>query len=442
MSLLGAMNTAISGLTAQSAAFSNISDNVANSQTVGYKRVDTNFVDYLTTSTTFTNDPGAVVARPDYVNNVQGTITQTDNPLGLAIAGQGFFAVSQQIGQINDIPTFNPQQFYTRAGDFQLNAAGYLVNSAGEFLNGWSVDPVTGIVNQNSLKPIQVTQTVFNPIQTSNVTLSANLPATPAGGSGTAAAPISSDIDVFDALGTEHVITLNWVQNATSDWTVSINSPDDTSGTPLLGTAEVQFGALTSGNPVPEGTVGQLTSTTGSVTTVGYAANTAATMSFTTNFGSGPQAILLNIGTYGETNGVTQYAGSQYNLEGLTQNGVPPGSFAGVAPQANGNIIVNYNNGQTRTIAQVPVITFNDPNALQRQNGQSFTATLPAGTPLAEPASTNRAGNLVTGSVESSNVDIATEFSSLIVAQQAYSANAKLVTTAQQMLQTTVDMKQ
>ena len=245
MSLFGAMNTAISGLSSQSTAFGNISDNVANSQTVGYKRVDTNFVDYLTTSTAATNDPGAVVAQPNYVNNVQGTITQVDNPLGLAIAGQGFFAVSQQTGQANGVPTFNPQQFYTRAGDFQLNSTGYLVNSAGEYLNGWSVDPTTGIVNQNSLAPIQVTQTVFNPVATSDVTLSANLPATPASGTATAASPISSDIDVFDALGTQHVVTLNWVQNAASDWTVSVASPDAAGG-PDLGSAEVQFGALSS----------------------------------------------------------------------------------------------------------------------------------------------------------------------------------------------------
>ncbi len=110
MSLFGAMNTAISGLTAQSSAFGNISDNVANSQTVGFKRVDTNFIDYLTTSSAAHNDPGAVVATPNYVNNVQGTITQTDNPLGLAIAGQGFFAVSQQNGEANNVTTFDPQQ--------------------------------------------------------------------------------------------------------------------------------------------------------------------------------------------------------------------------------------------------------------------------------------------------------------------------------------------
>jgi len=439
MSLFGAMNTAISGLSAQSDAFGNISDNVANSQTVGFKRIDTNFVDYLTTSTATTNNPGAVVARPDYVNDVQGTITQTDNPLALAVTGQGFFAVSQQVGSVNNVPTFSPQQFYSRAGDFQLNDTGYLVNSAGEYLNGWTVDPASGIVNQNLLAPIQVTQTVFNPVATSSVTMSANLPATPATGTATAASPISSDINVYDALGTMHTVTLSWVQNSGNDWTVSLNAPDAT--TPSLGSADVKFGAA-SGNPVPEGTVGQIGSATGTVTTSAYAPNTAATLDFTADFGSGTQAIQLNLGNYGQTGGVTQYAGTTYNLRGLTQNGVPPGSFSGVTTQTNGNIVVNYDNGQTRTIGQVPLITFNNPDALQRQNGQSFTTTLDSGTPLAEAAGTNGAGSLVTKAIESSNVDIATEFSKLIVAQQAYSANAKMVTTAQAMLTTTIDMKQ
>ena len=88
-----------------------------------------------------------MVTRPDYVNNVEGTITQTDNTLGLAITGQGFFAVSKQAGVANNLPTFETQQEYTRAGDFQMDKNGYLVNSAGLFLNGWPV--INGVVNQN-----------------------------------------------------------------------------------------------------------------------------------------------------------------------------------------------------------------------------------------------------------------------------------------------------
>jgi flagellar hook protein FlgE len=443
MSLFGAMNTAISGLGAQSAAFSNISDNVANSQTVGYKRVDTSFIDYLTISNATVNESGSVAASPEYINNVQGTITQTDNPLGLAITGQGFFAVSQQNGEVNGLPTFSQQQYYTRAGDFQLDKNGYLVNSAGNFLNGWQVNAQTGLVNQNKLSPIQVTQTVYNPVATSTVTLSANLPATPAAGTAIPGSPISSDIDVYDALGTLHTVALNWVKTAQDTWSVQVNSSDDIAAADR-GTADVSFGP-TSGHPVPSGTVGALQADPGdpgTIVTSGYAPNTAATVSFTTDFGSGAQTITINLGTYGQTNGVTQYAGTQYNLRGLAQNGVPPGAFYSVTTDDNGGIIVNFDNGQSRTIAQVPVITFNNSNKLQRQNGEAFTASTESGTPLAEAPGTNGAGTLVTQSVEGSNVDIATEFSKLIVAQQAYSANTKMVTTADQMLQQTINMKQ
>src|ERR1700733_7409497 len=164
MSLFGAIGTAISGLSAQSAAFGNISDNVANSQTTGFKRVDTRFEDFLTTSTALTNESGAVVASPDYINNIQGSVTQTDNPPALAIAGQGFFAVSQPTSVTNGVPSFNPQQFYSRDGNFQMNSTGYLVNDAGQYLNGWSVDPTSNVVNQNALVPIQINQTSYNPV--------------------------------------------------------------------------------------------------------------------------------------------------------------------------------------------------------------------------------------------------------------------------------------
>ncbi len=255
MSLFGAMNTAISGLNAQSNSFGNISDNVANAQTIGYKRVDTSFVDYLTTSNASVNDPGSVVARPDYVNNVQGTVTQSDNPLGLAIAGQGFFAVSQKTGEADNLPTFSPQKFYSRAGDFQMDKNGYLVNSANEALNGW---PVTnGVVNQNTLAPIQVTQTVYNPVATSTVTLAANLPATP--DTDTTTTPISSNIDVYDALGTVHTVTLSWTLNpaVANNWTVSIAMPDEPT---FAGSADVTFGDAA--NNVAAGTVAAVTTTT------------------------------------------------------------------------------------------------------------------------------------------------------------------------------------
>jgi len=436
MSLFGAMNTAISGLTAQSAAFTNISDNVANSQTVGFKEVNTSFMDYLTSSNAISNGSSAVVAQPEYMNNVQGPVTQSTNPLALAIAGQGFFAVSQSTNSptAGGVTTFSQIPYYTRNGDFQLNQNGYIVNSSGQYLNGWSVNAATGAVNTNALSPIQVTQSSFNPVASTQVTLAANLPATP-----TAGTPVSSEVSIYDSLGTAHIVTLNWTQNATNDWTVSVTSPDDITS-PAVGSAEVKFGT-TSGNAVASGTVGSLSNATGSMTTTAYSASSPADLTFTTNFGQGAQVVTLNLGSFGQSNGLTQYAGTTYSLGGITQNGVPPGSFSSVTTNTAGDVSVNYSNGQSQVVAQVPVVTFSAPDSLQSQNGQSYTATNTSGNPLAQSAGNNGAGALVTGSVEQSNVDIATQFTSLIVAQQAYSANTKVVTSADQMLQETINMK-
>ncbi len=435
MSLFGAMNTAISGLNAQSVAFGNISDNVANSQTIGFKRIDTSFIDFLTSSSAMSNSPGSVQARPDYRNAVQGTIAQSENPLAMGIVGQGFFEVSRAETVGNAGVTFSPQRFFSRAGDFQMNSGGFLVNSAGDYLNGWSVDSSTGLVDRSAVAPIQVTQTVYNPLPTSAVNLSANLPATPAAG-----APVSAQISVYDALGNDHVVTLDWSQTAANDWTVTLSVPDDVNS-PARGTARVAFGPTVSGNPVPQGTVGVLDTPTGSVNVGSYAADAPATLDFTADFGSGVQTISLNLGTYGQSAGVTQYSGTDFTLRGISQNGVPPGSFSGVAMTQAGDVLVNYDNGQSRTIARVPIVTFNDPNSLQRQDGQAFTSTLASGDPLTQDARTNGAGGIVTSSVENSNVDIASEFTKLIVAQRAYSANTKMVTTADELLQQTLDMK-
>ena len=148
------------------------------------------------------------------------------------------------------------------------------------------------------------------------------------------------------------------------------------------------------------------------------------------------------MGDFGGSSGVTQYAGTTYDLRGITQDGVAPGQFSGVTTQSNGDVVLNYSNGQSKTFAQVPVVTFNNPDALQRHNGEAFSATETSGNPQVQPSGTNGAGGLVTNSTEGSNVDIATEFSKLIIAQQAYTANAKVVTTANELLTTTIDMKQ
>ena len=179
MSLFGAMNTAISGLAAQSASFGNISDNVANSQTVGFKEVDTSFSDYLTTSNSTVNDPGTVIALPDYLNNVQGTVSRADDPLALAIDGQGFFSVSQPLSRHGVVRLLADPGLHARRrlphGQERLYREHR--RRLPEWLEGQSGQRHR---QQSSLPPIQVNESVFNPVATGNVTLAANLPATPA----------------------------------------------------------------------------------------------------------------------------------------------------------------------------------------------------------------------------------------------------------------------
>ncbi len=424
MSILGAMNTADSGLTAQSAAFTNISDNIANSQTVGYKGVTTSFADYLTSSTAAENMSGAVTTTPQYSNDVQGTITSSSDPLALAISGQGFFAVSEATGTSGS--TFNNTQYYTRDGDFTQNTLGYLVNGSGEYLDGYNIDPTTGQINGGTLAPIQVNQADLPATATSNLTYSATLPTSATGGS-----VGSSDVSVYDASGTSHTIDLSWTSTGTANtYTLSLTAPD--SNPSALGSATVTFngdGTLASVVPTSPATGG------------GATAGTAATLSLSPDFTGTAQPITLSLGTIGASNGVSM-SGDTYAESSLNADGQAVGHFTGVSMTASGDVVASYDNSQSRTIATIPLATFTAPDALQRQDGQAFTATAGSGAAVLENPSQNGAGTLVTQSVESSNTDISTDLTRLISAQQAYGANAKMITTADQMMQTAIQMVQ
>ncbi len=429
MSLFGSMSTAISGLNAQAAAFSNISDNLANSQTVGFKSVGTNFVDYLTDSSASLNDSGSVATRPAYENEVQGTIQQSSDPLAMAISGQGFFSVSEQTGATTTgAPQFSNQQYYTRTGDFTANSNGYLVNSAGEYLDGYAVNQTTGAVNTSQLVPIQVTQTHVAPVATSNVAVVANVPAAPS-----ATSNLTSETSIYDGSGVSHQLQTTWAQTSPNNWTLSLSSPDNIAGgSTTIGTVGVTFNA--------NGTLASLNGATGALAVTGSA--TEGEVQISPNFGSGAQSVTVDLGGFNQSNGVTQFAASDYQVTNVTQDGSAAGSFTDISANSDGNIVANYDNGRSVTIAQVPLSTFANADDLQRQNGQAFTATQSSGVAQVNQLNTNGAGGLVVGSTESSNVDIASQLSQLIVAQQAYGANAKVITSANELLTTTLNMKQ
>ena len=432
MSLFGSLTTAISGLTAQSRALGHVSDNVANSQTIGFKRTDTHFVDYLTQSSNSMHMPGAVVARPDYTNSVQGLVEQSEDPLALAIGGQGFFSVAAARGAVNGQPVFDDRQFFTRAGDFSLDKDGYIVNGSGYYLQGWPADQA-GNPDRTTLVPIRVTQQVFNPVATGRIELAANLPANPA------AAPVSTQAQLYDSLGRRHVVDLTFTPAGANLWDLAVNVPDDVNA-PAHGTVRLEFGSAAT-PPAADGTIGSFGAATGSIVAPAAVPGDPAAFTFTADFGEGPQTVTLDLGRFGLAQGLTQYAANEFAVRNLAQDGVPLGAYAGLTIRESGDVTVNYDNGQSRVIARVPLVAFSDPDKLQRLDGQAFMRTIESGEARVTDPATNGVGKLITGSIERSNVDIAAEFTKLIVAQRAYTANTRLVSASDEMLQDTLNMR-
>lgn len=432
MSLFGSMTTAIAGLNAQARSLGHVSDNLANSQTVGFKRIDTNFQDLVTQSGPNLHAPGSVLARPTFTHSVQGTIEQSQNPLGMAIGGQGFFSVAQARGFVDGLPTFDDRQFFTRAGDFRMDRDGFLVNGANYFLQGWPVGD-GGVVDRTTLQPIRVSQQVFNPISTSTIEIAANLPGVDPPATPGDARTFSTQVQVYDTLGTRRAMTLTFTQTPGAagpppvpgpprSWDMTI-SPDPVGGAITI---PIVFGV--------NGTVESFNGVTG-------VAGTPVEFPFLMDFGLGNQNISLNLGRFQLAQGLTQYAGTDFSLRNLQQNGVPPGAYAGLAIRDNGDVTVNYDNGQSRVIYRVPVVGFSDPDRLQRLDGAAFMRTIESGEAQVTDANSNGVGKLVVGALERSNVDIATEFTKLIVAQRAYTANTRVVTTSDEMMQETINMR-
>jgi flagellar hook protein FlgE len=497
MSLYSSMNTALSGMSAQSRALGHISDNVANSQTTGFKRTDTNFVSYISESNSEVHRPGTVLARPDFTNQVQGTIEQVENPLAMAISGQGFFTAALPLGaNENGTKNFDARNFYTRAGDFNRDREGYMVNGSGYALQGWLV--TDGVVDRTRLVPIQIQEDVFTPTQTQELDFTGILPA---GGT----TRQNTSIQVIDTLGRSRGLELAFVPSAAPNdntWTLSITAPNATNGTPAgnLGSINVAFGrdspdwaqsrAYSVGDTIradsgniyrataagtsaaaglgptgtttfidgdvtwaferaappsqPDGTLAQFYGGTGTLTGTAPTAGAVspATVTFQADFGQGLQTMTLNLGSFGVSGGLTQFAGGTgLSVNSFEQDGIAIGAFSSVSTQRNGDVRINYDNGQSRIVARVPVTVFKDADKLEHLDGQAFLRTTESGEARVVEAGEDGAGLFSTRAVERSNVDIATEFSKLILAQRAYSANTKIVTTVDELLQETLNMR-
>lgn len=231
MSIFGSLTAGISGLQAQATALGHVSDNIANSRTSGYKRVDTSFNSLVLQSNSRVHTPGGVVARPNFANNVSGNIDTVDRSTNLAIRGQGFFSVAR-LTNVDGRQVPVGERFYSRDGSFELNDQRIMVNKSGYALNGFAFNDKTGLYS-TEVAPIQVTADIDSPVPTKSIELKANLPTNPTSG-----VPIPpTNVQIFDAKGTPRDIALNWRPGQkTGDWRLTIDTPGAVNTRPLEGT--------------------------------------------------------------------------------------------------------------------------------------------------------------------------------------------------------------
>jgi flagellar hook protein FlgE len=412
---MGSFSIALSGLTAASGQLQSVSNNLANIGTDGYKDENLTFSD-LFAGASGTNGSGDPVQTGSGVDTASTTSNFTEgnlNPTGLdsnmAISGNGFFVVQGANGQPD----------YTRAGDFTANSSGQLTTPGGELVLGYPA--VNGVVNTaGTLQPLQVGSVTSPAVATSKIGFTTNVSSsTPILGTATDNTPI------IDSLGAQHTLTINYTKTATNTWTYSATIP----------TADVTLGG-TGNTVVGGGTLnfngsGALTSTTGVTPIVipTFADGATAAQAISGPFGTAaaPTITQTNVASGASTS---------------TQNGLLSGTLSSFSVQSDGTILGTFSQGPNLALGQVAVASFSNTQGLVSVGGNNYQPTNASGAAVVGLANTGGRGTIAGGKVEQSNVDIATEFSKLIVAQQAYSSNAKSITTLQAISQATLAMIQ
>lgn len=426
MTMFSAMTTAVTGLKAQAFSISTVSNNLANTSTTSYKSKGTDFQDMVASfSSGGSKSTGiGVHATTDCENDAQGTITSSSVSTYLAISGNGFFVANTGTLNADGSVTFDiDNEYYTRDGDFTMDANGYLVNGSGYYLMGWPVDPETYTVTE-TLTQIQVAELTNSSITTSQVDYAANLPAGTDDGTTTSASTVS----IYDSLGLAHQVSYSWEKASTNTWILSVSAPgavDDGGGTYSDYTTTATFHFNTSGGieSIEDAAGAGNYTIDGTSISFDFAYDGADTQTITSDFSA-----------------MTQFGAESMSVMTFEQNGVPAGSFKDINIDKNGNIAIGYDNGETVIYYQIPIALFPSSDNLEEVSGNAYLSTLTAGDVTYAAPGTSGTGTITSSALENSTVDIATEFSVLIEAQQVYSANAKTITTVNEMIGEIVDL--
>jgi flagellar hook protein FlgE len=398
---MGNFSIALSGLQANSVALNTIGNNLANLNTTAFKGQTTAFEDlfYQQIGQSGSGDAiqlgaGTRVSGTS-TNFTEGTILpdSNSNSADMALAGNGFFVVQQ--GGVQSL---------TRAGNFQLSSSGNLITQDGQQVMGYAA--VNGVVNQNSiLTPITIPVGLNEGAQaTQNFSVTTNL-----NSNATVGTSFSSPVQIFDSLGQSHQATVSYTKTATNTWSYSVAlPPGDATGVPTNNTGTLTFD--TSGN---------LVSPTGSVNNITFPtlADGASDLSFN-----------WNLNNSSGTPTISQLAAASSNTA-KSQDGFTSGVYQSFVVDSAGVITAQFSNGRTSTIGQLAVATVANTAGLTASGGNNFMTTAASGLATVGVAGAGGRGTLDDGALEQSNVNISTEFSNLIVAQRAFEANSKTVTT-------------
>lgn len=440
MSIYGAMFSGVTGLAAQSQALGMISDNISNVNTIGYKGTVARFSTLVTEAASPTHySPGGVRSSPYQKIDRQGLLQGSASSTDIAIVGNGFFVVNEDA-----VPGIGDDYMFTRAGNFTLDERGYLLSN-GYYLQGWRLDTLGNLPANtsvlNSLETVNISNLTGAARQTTNIELAVNLPGAT---SSTIGDTHSTTVTVYDKQGGMHDLTYTWTKTAADVWQVDASFAsgasfaDTDTGAAVLDPT-VTLGTITFN---ADGTLGALTPQAPYGTATGgsfqfyvdYDANAATTST------ADRQQITLDLGTIGFGDGMTQYGGPYYPSI-IEQDGLSFGAFTGITIDDNGIVTALFDNGQQRQIFKLPIATFRNPNGLEARNGNAYLQTERSGDPLLLEANSGGAGEIAPNSLESSTVDLAEEFTNMIITQRAYSASAKIITTADEMLEELIRLR-
>jgi flagellar hook protein FlgE len=445
MSIYTALRAGVSGLTANSSALAVISDNIANVNTVGYKRSGVDFsalVNAQNANTTY--NAGGVLPLVRQQVSLQGSLEQSRSTTDLAISGDGFFIVSPSNQQLSN----GGSVLFSRAGSFTIDADGYMVNAQGLFLQGWPVGADGSVTSSptslSAIEPVNISGVGGLAEPTENVGLNANLNSgqTDYAGAqgaydvgdlatGTITPHFESSLEIFDSLGAPRTIAFGFLKTGPNQWRVEAYARPNTNITGgALNGGVLAAGILTFNT---DGTVASVAGH-GTASTVQSIAATF-NIDWAASTGAADQPVALDLAT-----GMTQFANS-FGVTSVTADGVPPGDLVGLVLEGDGFLTAQFSNGRARALYQIPLATFLNPNGLKADVGGAFRTTLESGLYNINASNAGGAGRIVSGALEASNVDLAAEFTNLITTQRAYSASSRIITTADEMLEELLRVK-